>query len=231
MANILVIGGSRGMGRAIVDRLLAESHQVLMGCRQPELGPTHPQLQSFRWDAASEPFPVGHLPATLDGCVYCPGSITLKPFARLTDADFDRDWQINVRGAIHTIQAALPAMKNAERAAIVLFSSVAGQTGLPFHGSVAAAKAALEGLARTLAAEFAPAITVNVLAPALVDTSLAASLLSSDAKRQAIIDRNPLKRIGDPAMVAELACTLLTTAVPFMTGQVLAIDGGLSRLR
>ncbi len=231
MASILVIGGSRGLGRAIVDQLLTESHQVIMGCRQPEHMPAHPLLQTFQWDAANEPFPVACLPATLDACVYCPGSINLKPFMRLTDADFEHDWQLNVRGAVRTLQAALPALKAAERASVLLFSSVAGQTGLPFHASVAAAKAGVEGLARSLAAELAPTITVNVLAPALMETSLAATLLSSEAKRQALADRNPLKRIGDPAAVAELACSLLTTSTPFMTGQVLAIDGGLSRLR
>lgn len=231
MASILVVGGSRGIGRALVQQLLQQHHAVWLACREPEQLTDLPGASRFHWDALHEPFPVEQLPDRLHGLAYCPGSITLKPFARLSEADFHHDWELNCLGAVRAVQACLPALKAAERASVVLFSSVAAQTGLNFHASVAAAKGAVEGLTRALAAELAPAITVNAIAPALIDTPLAQPLINSASKRQAIADRNPMKQIGAAATVAELAAWLLTTPQPFVTGQVLALDGGLSRLR
>ena len=231
MANVLVIGGSRGIGRAITELLLQQHHAVWLACREPEAAVDLHAAVRFRWDANSEAFPVDRLPERLHGLVYCPGTINLKPFSRLSARDFQQDWQLNCLGAVLAIQACLPALKAAERASVVLFSSVAAQTGLNFHASIAAAKGAVEGLTRALAAELAPAIFVNAIAPALIDTPLAAPLLNSDSKRSAIAERNPLKQIGSATTVAELACWLLSTPQPFMTGQVLALDGGLSRLR
>ncbi|NQD35425.1 SDR family oxidoreductase [Permianibacter sp. IMCC34836] len=231
MANILVIGGSRGIGRALVEQLLLQHHAVWLACREPEHANDLHAAVRFRWDALTEPFPREQLPERLHGLAYCPGSINLKPFSRLNEQDFLRDWELNCLGAVRAVQACLPALKAADQAAIVFFSSVAAQTGLPFHASIAAAKGAIEGLTRALAAELAPAITVNAIAPALIDTPLAQPLLSSDSKRQQIADRNPMKTIGAAATVAALASGLLTAAQPFMTGQVLALDGGLSRLR
>ena len=231
MANVLVVGGSRGMGRAITEQLLQQHHAVWLACREPESAADLHAAVRFRWDACNEAFPVALLPERLHGLVYCPGTINLKPFGRLSAQDFYQDWQVNCLGAVTAIQASLPALKAAERASVVLFSSVAAQTGLNFHASIAAAKGAVEGLTRALAAELAPAICVNAIAPALIDTPLAAPLLNSDSKRNAIAERNPLKQIGSATTVAELACWLLTTSQPFVTGQVLAVDGGLSRLR
>lgn len=231
MANILVIGGSRGIGRALVEQLLQQHHAVWMSSRDPERASDLHGAIRFRWDVLTEPFPRECLPERLHGLAYCPGTINLKPFSRLNEADFLHDWELNCLGAVRAVQACLPALKAADQAAIVLFSSVAAQTGLPFHGSIAAAKGAVEGLTRALAAELAPAITVNAIAPALIDTPLAQPLLSSDSKRQQIAERNPMKKIGAAGTVAELASWLLTGTQPFMTGQVLALDGGLSRLR
>lgn len=231
MANLLVIGGSRGIGRALTELLLQQQHAVWLACRQPDAVAPQANLTTLRWDAVAEPFPHDALPATLHGLAYCPGSINLKPFARLREQDFIDDWQLNCLGAVRAVQAALPALKAAERASICLFSSVAAQTGLGFHASIAAAKGAVEGLTRALAAELAPKIVVNAVAPALIDTPLAAPLLSSDSKREAIAERNPLKQIGTAATVAELVAWLLTAPQPFVTGQVFAVDGGMSRLR
>ena len=119
------------------------------------------------------------LPELIDGLVYCPGSINLKPFHRLTEADFLTDWQINFMGAVKVIQQLLPALKKAEKPSIVLFSTVAVGTGMPFHASIASAKAAVEGLTRSLAAELAPKIRVNCIAPSLVQTSLAEKLVNT----------------------------------------------------
>lgn len=231
MANILVVGGSRGIGRALVERLLQQHHAVWLACRDPDAASDLHAAIRFRWHAGEEAFPAEMLPERLHGLAYCPGNITLKPFARLSVQDFQHDWQLNCLGAISAVQACLPVLNAAERAAIVLFSSVAAQTGLRFHAATATVKAAIEGLTRSLAAELAPTITVNAIAPALIDTSLAASLLQTDSKRQAIAERNPMHQIGHPDTVAELALWLLTTTHPFMTGQVLSVDGGLSRLR
>jgi NAD(P)-dependent dehydrogenase (short-subunit alcohol dehydrogenase family) len=167
----------------------------------------------------------------LDGLVYFPGSITLKPFHRLTREDFLHDFQVNCLGAAETIRQALPSLKAAPSASIVLFSTVAVAQGMPFHASIAAAKGAVEGLALSLAAELAPKIRVNVIAPSLTDTPLAGTLLNTEAKREAAAKRHPLQRIGDPGQVAELADFLLSDASAFMTGQILRPDGGLSSIR
>ena len=142
------------------------------------------------------------------------------------------DWQTNVMGAVRVLQACQNRLKKARRgASVVLFSTVAVTTGMPFHASIAAAKGAVEGLARSLAAEWAPRIRVNVIAPSLTDTGLAADLLDGEAKREAAAQRHPLKRIGTPAEVADLAVFLLGDAAGWMTGQVIGVDGGVSALR
>lgn len=224
----LLLGGNSGLGLATARRLLAENHSVLAAARNPgPLAGLGIPVQPFD---ALQPGPL-ELPASLDGLVYFPGSITLKPFHRLTADDFLRDYQINVLGAVHAIQAALPALKASPSASIILFSTVAVAQGMPFHASISAAKGAVEGLARSLAAELAPKIRVNVIAPSLTDTPLASSLLNSEAKREAAAKRHPLQQVGAPEDVAELCAFLLSDASRFMTGQVLRPDGGLSSVR
>lgn len=225
---ILIIGGNSGIGLATAKRLQADDVQVLAALRSPEaLAGMGIETQSF--DAASGADL--DLPDRLGGLVYFPGSINLKPFHRLSDDDFLGDLQTNLLGAVRAIRAALPALKASESASIVLFSTVAVAEGMPFHASVAAAKAAVEGLARSLAAEFAPRIRVNVIAPSLTDTPLASSLLGNDAKREAAEKRHPLNAVGSPEDVAGLVAFLLSAQSRFMTGQVLRPDGGLSSVR
>jgi NAD(P)-dependent dehydrogenase (short-subunit alcohol dehydrogenase family) len=149
----------------------------------------------------------------------------------LTAEDFLNDLRINCLGAVTAIQAALPALKKSGNASIVLFSTVAVAQGMPFHASIAAAKGALEGLAKSLAAELAPSIRVNVIAPSLTDTPLAAPLLNSDAKREAAAKRHPLQRVGSAEEVAELVSFLLSDASKSMSGQIFRPDGGLSSIR
>jgi len=172
------------------------------------------------------------LPDGLHGVVYCPGTIRLKPIQRLTREDFLEDLQINFLGAVHVIQACLPNLKKSPTgASILLFSTVAVTTGMPFHASIAGAKGAVEGLTRSLAAELAPRIRVNAIAPSLTDTPLAAGLLSSEEKRQAAAERHPMKRIGSAQDIARLALFLLSDDAGWITGQVFHADGGMSALR
>ena len=226
--TILIVGGNSGIGLETARLLKDGGNLLIAAARTPgPLAALGIPVQPF--DALS-PGPLD-LPPVLDGLVYFPGSISLKPFHRLTPEDFLNDFRINCLGAVATVQAALPALKAAESSSIVLFSTIAVAQGLSFHASIAAAKGALEGLAISLAAEFAPKIRVNTIAPSLTDTPLAGMLLNSDAKKEAAAKRHPLQQVGDPADIARLVAFLLSPESKFMTGQVLRPDGGLSSVR
>jgi NAD(P)-dependent dehydrogenase (short-subunit alcohol dehydrogenase family) len=183
------------------------------------------------WDATAGDFPMDRLPETLQGLVYCPGSIRLQPFSRLRDEDFRADFELNLLGAVRVLRAALPCLKAADRASVVLFSTVAVTTGMPMHASIAAAKGAVEGLTRSLAAELAPGIRVNAIAPSLTETPLAAGLLRTERQRAAAAERHPLGRIGQPSDLAAAARFLLSDEAGWVTGQVLHVDGGMGGLR
>lgn len=226
--QILLIGGNSGMGMASAMKLKDEGHDLRAAARSPE------PLTNL--GIPTQPFDAGKdvefdLPDQLDGLVYFPGTISLKPFHRLSEQDFLNDLQVNLLGAAKAIQAALPALKKSESASIVLFSTVAVAQGMAFHASIAAAKGAVEGLAKSLAAELAPKIRVNVIAPSLTDTPLAENLLSSDEKKEASAKRHPLNQVGDPEDLAKLVSFLMSDASKFMSGQILRPDGGLSSLR
>ncbi len=224
----LIIGASSGIGEAIAKSLASEGHELYTASRSAgNVGGENFHFQSI--DVSGE-FEL-ELPEVLDGLVYCPGSINLKPFHRLKEEDFTRDLQLNLLGAIKCIQQALPALKANQNASIVLFSTVAVQTGMGFHSSVAASKGAIEGLGKALAAELAPSIRVNVVAPSLTDTPLAGRLLSSEEKKLANAERHPLKKIGTPEEVANAALFLLSEKSNWTTGQVLKVDGGLGSLK
>lgn len=226
----LVIGGSSGVGLEIVRELLSRGDRVHAASRDRGGLAELPEVAWQRCDVTDREG-LFELPDRLDGLVYCPGTIQLKPFQRLTDEDFRGELEVNFLGAVRVIRLAHAALKRSGVASIVLFSTVAVGTGLPWHSGIASAKGALEGLCRTLAAEFAPAIRVNCLALSLTDTPLAGSLLSSEEKRRASAERHPLKRVGCPAEVARAAVFLLGPDSGFITGQVMRIDGGLSTLK
>ncbi|MBS1685070.1 MAG: SDR family oxidoreductase [Bacteroidetes bacterium] len=230
MKDYIVIGGTSGIGLEIVRSLSAAGHHVHVLSRSQRNLDGLDRVSHTVWDALGGEAPAGEWPAQIDGLVYCPGSITLKPFHRLTGEDFISDYQVNVIGAVRAIQYFLPALKAAELPSIVLFSTVAVKTGMPFHASISAAKGAIEGLTRSLAADLAPRIRVNCIAPSLVQTELSARLTSSEEKIKASAQRHPLARIGTPADIAAMA-TLLLTEAQWITGQVLHIDGGMSSLR
>lgn len=176
-----------------------------------------------------ESFP--EIEVALNGLVYCPGTITLKPFRSLKEQDFLQDFEINLLGAFRVLQKYLPLLQQSEKASVVLFSTVAVSLGLPYHASVASAKGAVEGLTRSLASEWAPKIRVNAIAPSLTDTPLANRLLDSDSKRKASLERHPLKTIGQASDIASLACWLLSEKSQFVTGQIWKVDGGIGSLK
>ncbi len=227
--NIVIIGASKGIGLALAQQLAAEGHQVFATYANTPPSIQHAHIHWYQLDVLA-PTPLD-LPEILDGLVYCPGTISLKPFNRFGMADFQIDYQLQVLGAIQSIQSALPALKKSKQASVVLFSTVAVQQGLPFHSLVSASKGAIEGLTRALAAEFAPKIRVNAIAPSLTDTPLAENLLNSDAKREANAARHPLKRVGEATDIAHMAAFLLSDNASWISGQVLHVDGGISSLR
>lgn len=226
--TILLIGGNSGIGLATAKVLKSQGFNLTAASRSSDhLSDLGIPVQPFDAENPGEL----DLPETLDGLIYFPGTINLKPFHRLTPDDFKRDFQINCLAAVHAIQEALPALKNAPTASIVLFSTVAVAQGMAFHASIAAAKAAVEGVAKSLASELAPRIRVNAIAPSLTDTPLASQLLGNDAKKEASEKRHPLQSVGDPEDVARLAAFLLSDHSAFITGQIHRPDGGLSSVR
>ena len=228
MKNILLIGGSYGIGLAIAQELQNENN-IFVASRTNEslagLNVTH-----ILFDASTDTLDTSKLPAILDGLVYCPGSINLRPFRGLKPEAFEADLQINFISLVKVIQAVLPNLIAGEQSSIVLFSSVAASMGMPFHTSVAAAKGAIEGFAKALAAEYAPKIRVNVIAPSLTDTPLADKFLNNETKQEKSAERHPLKRFGKPEDSAQMASFLLSDKSSWISGQIFHVDGGMSTL-
>lgn len=226
MKNILLIGGSHGIGLSIAKQL-QEDYNVYIASRTNEglegLKATH-----IPFDASTDDLDATALPDELHGFAYCPGSINLKPFKMMSLDTFHEDMQLNFFSLVKVVKVIIPKM--VEGASMVFFSTVAVGTGMPFHTSVAAAKGAIEGFAKSMAAEYAPKIRVNVVAPSLVDTSLAKRLLSNDRKREMMSQRHPLKRVGEAKDIANIAVFLLGEKSTWMTGQIVGVDGGMSTL-
>ena len=230
MGNYLVVGASSGIGKAVATQLAHEGHQVYATFNNNSIEAI-PNITAYPLNVLDENLDFSFLPDTIHGVVYCPGTINLKPFARITPNDFTQDFNLQVGGAIKVIQAALPALKNSGKGSIVLFSTVAVQLGLNFHTQVATSKGAIEGLAKALSAELAPTIRVNCIAPSLTDTPLAASLLNSEQKVEANSLRHPLKRVGTVNDISEMTCFLLSEKASWITGQIMHVDGGMSAIK
>jgi NAD(P)-dependent dehydrogenase (short-subunit alcohol dehydrogenase family) len=231
MKTYIVIGASTGIGRATALLLAGEGNTVHGTYNKHEPQDTVENLHYHHLDVTSDAWDLSWAPEAIHGLVYCPGSISLKPFARIKPADFVADFQLQVVGAVQSIQQFTPQMKHGEPVSIVLFSTVAVQTGFTFHAQVAASKGAIEGLTRSLAAELAPRTRVNCIAPSLTDTPLAAGLLGTPEKKEASALRHPLKRVGTPEELAQSVSFLLSERSSWMTGQILHVDGGMGALR
>jgi len=230
--NYVVIGGSKGIGLALVNDLITKGHHVSVFSRNRDNLPFHPHISHTLLDVTSQKLEVVLLPEIIDGLVYCPGSIVLKPFRSISEEQFLEDFRINCLGGVTSIKACLSGLKKSlHHPSIVMFSTVAVSQGMPYHTSIAVAKGGVEGLTKSLAAELAPNIRVNCIAPSLTQTDLASKLLSSPEKIDAASQRHPLKSIGDPNDIAAMAAFLLSEDAKWMTGQVMHIDGGISTIK
>lgn len=222
MKTIVVIGGSYGIGEAIIKNTIEHSNIINISRTAPTF--SHSNLKHYSCDILENPLP--ELEA-IDTLIYCPGSINLKPIGNLSESDFENDFKINVIGAVKAIKFYLLNLKRSQNASILLFSSVATFLGMPFHASVASAKGAVEGLTKSLAAELAPKIRVNAIAPTITNTPLAKKILRNDSIKSSLADKHPLKHYLDPTDIASLAAYLISNNARSITGQIIKIDAGL----
>lgn len=226
--HYVVIGGTSGIGLETVRQLDQNDDKIYV------LSRSHTdQLQELN-HVEHYPCDILQLDSTLptfdfpiDGLAYFPGTINLKPISALQIDDFKKEWETNLLGAVRVIKHFLPGLKKAPHSSVVLMSTVAVHYGMPFHASTASAKGAVEGLTRALAAELAPTIRVNAVAPSLTDTPLASSLLNTETKREHAVKRHPLEKIGTPQDIANIVTFLLSEKSAWMTGQIIGINGGL----
>ena len=222
MKNILIIGGSKGIGSAILMQQLEQNKVYNISRNAPDL--THPNLVHYPIDVLKDNLP--DLEA-IDTLIYCPGSINLKPIGSLSIEDFRNDFEINVIGAVKTIQKYLPVLKKGTNPSIVLFSTVAAKLGMPFHASIATAKAGVEGLVKSLGAELASVVRINAIAPTITETTLAAGILRNDRMKENMVERHPMKGYLKPDEVAEMANFLISEKAKSISGQVFEMDYGI----
>jgi len=229
--TFVVVGGTSGIGLEVTRRLNGLGHTLHVISRNPFDFSTLDNVTHYICDVTRNESSLPSVEIPVDGLVYCPGTIDLKPFSQLKLSDYQRDWDVNFLGAVKVIKHFLPTLKKSESSSIVLFSTVAVQTGMPFHASIASAKGAVEGFTRALAAELAPKIRVNAIAPSLTNTPLATSLLNTPTKEEHAAQRHPLRRVGRAEDIAAVAVYLLSDAATWITGQMIPVDGGLSSIR
>ncbi|AEH02005.1 SDR family NAD(P)-dependent oxidoreductase [Lacinutrix sp. 5H-3-7-4] len=222
MKNILIIGGSKGIGNAIIKQLIEANNIINISRSTPAL--SHKNLRHISADVLEDELPEIE---AIDTLIYCPGSINLKPISRLSLDDFKADFDINVLGAVKSIQHYLPILKKGNKPSILLFSTVATALGMPYHASVAASKAAVEGLTKSLGAELAPTIRVNAIAPTVTDTDLASKLLRNEKMIDNMNERHPLKKFLQPDEIAEMASFLISNKAASISGQIFKMDCGI----
>lgn len=238
MNKVLIYGGSGAVGSALARKLKGQGYQLhLAGGNEESLKalaletnatytPGNILEESFVQKVMSE---VGD---ELGGLVYAIGTINLKSIRRLTKEDFLQDFSLNAIGAALAVQGALPALKKGgSGSSVVLISSIAASRGFPMHASISMAKGAVEGLTVALAAELAPTIRVNAIAPSLLENSkLSASVLGNEDSRDKMASQHPLGRLGQPEDIAAMAAFLLSKEAGWISGQIIGVDGGKSNL-
>jgi NAD(P)-dependent dehydrogenase (short-subunit alcohol dehydrogenase family) len=231
--TVVVVGASSGIGERVCVDLVGKGAQVHAWSRHP-----HPDFEKMgvRFSAVDVSKPIDadlpDVPETVHGLAFLPGTIRLAPFVRLKEEEFVEDFTINVLGAVRVLKLVIRSLAKAGGASAVLVSTVASRIGMNFHASIASAKGAVEGLAKSLAAEYAAKkIRFNVVAPSLTDTPLASFLLNSDEKRKKSDARHPIGRIGSPADIAHAIEFLLSDESSWITGQVFSVDGGMSSVK
>jgi len=222
MKNIVIIGGSKGIGNAIASQMVGENKVVNISRSAPTV--THPNLKHYELNVLEDELPEIE---NIDVLIYCPGSINLKPIMSLSIDDFRNDFEINVIGAVKAIQKYLPALKKGNNPSILLFSTVAAKLGMPFHASIATAKSGVEGLVKSLGAELAPTIRVNAIAPTITETSLSANILRNDRMKENMVERHPMKGYLKPEEVAGMAQFLISENAKSVSGQVFEMDYGI----
>ena len=222
MKNILIIGGSKGIGFEILKQQLENNQVYNISRNAPEI--LHPNLKHFGLNVLTDNLPEIE---NIDVLIYCPGSINLKPIGSLSIDDFRNDFEINVIGAVNTIQKYLPVLKKGTNPSIVLFSTVAAKLGMPFHASIATAKAGIEGLVKSLGAELASVVRINAIAPTITETSLAAGILRNDRMKENMMERHPMKNYLKPEEVASMANYLISENAKSISGQVFEMDYGI----
>ncbi len=223
MKNIVIIGGSKGIGFEILKQQLANNNKVFTISRNaPAI--ESPNLKHFELNVLQENLPEIE---NIDTLIYCPGSINLKPISSLSIDDFRNDFEINVIGAVKTIQKYLPVLKKGVNPSIVLFSTVAVKLGMPFHASIATAKGGVEGLVKSLGAELASVVRVNAIAPTITETSLAAGILRNDRMKENMAERHPMKNYLKPEEVANMANFLISEQAKSISGQIFEMDYGI----
>ncbi len=231
MGKYLIIGGNQGIGAACLDKLIQDGNQVITITRNPFNSYNNELHTSLNADVCKSFPDIQQYTETLDGLIYCPGTINLKPFLNTKPVDFIHDFEINVLGLINTLQHTIPLLKNSQQASIVAFSSIASKLGMNYHSSIATSKSAIEGLIKSLAAEYATHnIRFNAIAPSIVDTPLASNILTNEQKKTAIAKKHPLNKIGSTDEIAAIALFLLNPSSAWVTGQVIHADGGLSSI-
>lgn len=233
MKNFVVIGGSSGIGESVVSQLVAEGNRVYATYYSKDNGKalTRDNVSYHYLDVLQEEYDLSWLPDVVDGFVYAPGAINLLPFSRIKPNKLIADFNLQVTGAIRTLQTVLPHLKKSNQGSVVFYSTVAVKMGFNFHSQVSAVKGAIEGLTRSLAAELAPSVRVNAIAPSITQTPLADKFLNSPEKIQANAKRHPLQKIGEVEDIAEMTVFLLGNKSKWMTGQVIQVDGGITQIK
>ncbi|MFV8269661.1 SDR family NAD(P)-dependent oxidoreductase [Flavobacterium sp. GT2N3] len=222
MKNIVIIGGSKGIGNAILLQQLETNTVYNISRNAPDI--SHPNLKHFSVDVLQDSLPEIE---TIDTLIYCPGSINLKPIGSLSIDDFRNDFEINVIGAVKAIQKYLPVLKKGTNPSIVLFSTVAAKLGMPFHASIATAKAGIEGLVKSLGAELASVVRINAIAPTITETTLSAGILRNDRMKENMVERHPMKGYLKPEEVASMANFLISENAKSISGQIFEMDYGI----